>query len=275
MSCNVTGQNMQNPSYSVLIRFEGRAGEMSRKVQSLSVDSILQLEEGLASGRADSVALEKTGPLQYRFRLNGAQISDRGFYYCEVTAWTRDQSNIWDRRVSAESNKIQLDFADTGMTLQIWFTFESWEAVECVTCTVFVIYIVHCWFSVALPWLAQDRNSHRVNICCCLYSPSVFSVVYACVSEHVHVFVLTCKFWAKSQMIYIIKKKKNLDELETLRLGGSIRKHVVVKACVSVPFPHRSSIQCVHSVRQQSGYARGHSENAVPHVCTGGYIQHG
>lgn len=116
MSCKVTGQNMQNPSYSVLIRFEETAGGKSRKVLSLSADSTLQLEQG---SRADGVALDKTGPLEYRFRLYGAQVSDRGFYYCDVTAWTRDQSNTWNNRVSAESNKIQLAFADTGITLQI------------------------------------------------------------------------------------------------------------------------------------------------------------
>lgn len=115
MSCKVTGQNMQNPSYSVLIRFEETAGGRSHKVLSLSADSILQLEEGMVPSRADSVALVKTGPLEYHFRLFGAQVSDRGFYYCDVTSWTRDQSNRWENRVSAQSNKIQLDFADTGI----------------------------------------------------------------------------------------------------------------------------------------------------------------
>lgn len=119
MSCQVTGQNMQNPSYSVVIVFEETPGGKSRKVLSLTRDSILQLEEGMGPNRADSVALEKTGPLEYRFRLYGAQVSDRGFYYCDVMAWTRDQSNTWNSGVSAESNKIQLAFADTGITLQM------------------------------------------------------------------------------------------------------------------------------------------------------------
>ncbi|KAK3568756.1 hypothetical protein QTP86_016276 [Hemibagrus guttatus] len=114
MSCKVTAQNIQNPSYSVLIHFEQTAGGKSRKVLSLSADSILRLEQGVVPSRADSVALEKTGSLEYRFRLNSAQVSDRGFYYCDVTAWTRDQSNTWKSGVSAESNKIQLDFTDTG-----------------------------------------------------------------------------------------------------------------------------------------------------------------
>ncbi|TSV41648.1 Prostaglandin F2 receptor negative regulator [Bagarius yarrelli] len=114
MICRVSAQNIQNPSYSLLIRFQELAGGKSHKVVSLSTDSILQLEEGIEPSRADSVALEKTGLVEYRFRLNSAQVSDRGFYYCDVTAWTRDQSNAWHSGVSAESNKIRLDFTDTG-----------------------------------------------------------------------------------------------------------------------------------------------------------------
>ncbi|KAK2850225.1 hypothetical protein Q7C36_009008 [Tachysurus vachellii] len=119
MSCQMTSQNIQNPSYSVLIRYEEMAGGKTRKVLSLSADSVLQLEEGVVPSRADGVALEKTGPLEYRFRLNSAQVSDRGFYFCDVTAWTRDQSNTWKSGVSAKSNKIQLNFTDTGPVFNV------------------------------------------------------------------------------------------------------------------------------------------------------------
>lgn len=123
MSCRVTGQNLQNPGYSVLVRTEKQADVASRKILSLSADSVLQLEEWTEPGRVDSVALEKTGPLEYRFRLYDAQLSDRGLYYCEVTAWTREQGGSasgtagggdWTRMVSAESNKIQISFEDKG-----------------------------------------------------------------------------------------------------------------------------------------------------------------
>ncbi|KAF7709346.1 prostaglandin F2 receptor negative regulator-like [Silurus meridionalis] len=119
MRCQVTGHNIQNPSYSVLIRYQETESGKSRKVLSLSADSILQLEEGIVPSRADSVALDKTRPLEYSFRLYGARVSDRGFYYCDVTAWTRDQSNTWNRGVSAESQKIQLAFADTGPVFNV------------------------------------------------------------------------------------------------------------------------------------------------------------
>uniref|UniRef100_A0A671R522 Prostaglandin F2 receptor negative regulator-like n=1 Tax=Sinocyclocheilus anshuiensis TaxID=1608454 RepID=A0A671R522_9TELE len=119
MSCRVTGQNQKNPGYSVLIRFEEILGGKSRKVLSLSQDSVLQLEEWSEPSRIDSVVLEKTGQLEYRFRLYGAQVTDRGFYYCDVTAWTRDQSQDWIKAVSAESNKIEIAFVHTGPVFNI------------------------------------------------------------------------------------------------------------------------------------------------------------
>lgn len=120
MTCQVSGQNLQDSSYSVLIRFEeSGAGGKSRKVLSLSPDSVLQLEEWSEPGRIDSVVLEKSGPAEYRFRLYGAQVSDRGFYCCDVTAWTRHQSQDWTKIISAESNKIQVDFVHTGPVFNI------------------------------------------------------------------------------------------------------------------------------------------------------------
>ncbi|XP_056320636.1 prostaglandin F2 receptor negative regulator [Danio aesculapii] len=120
MTCQVSGQNLQDSSYSVLIRFEeSGAGGKSRKVLSLSPDSVLQLEEWSEPGRIDSVVLEKSGATEYRFRLYGAQVSDRGFYCCDVTAWTRHQSQDWTKIISAESSKIQIDFVHTGPVFNI------------------------------------------------------------------------------------------------------------------------------------------------------------
>lgn len=125
MTCHVTGQNLQNPGYSVLILFEETLGGKSRKVLSLSSDSVLQLEEWSEPNRIDSVVLEKTGQLEYRFRLYGVQVSDRGFYYCRISALTNDQGKEWKQAVN-ESNKIEIAFADTGKlasltSLDLWF----------------------------------------------------------------------------------------------------------------------------------------------------------
>ncbi|KAK7168542.1 hypothetical protein R3I93_004761 [Phoxinus phoxinus] len=119
MTCQVTGQNLRNPGYTVLIRFEETSGGKSRKVLSLSQDSVLQSEEWSEPSRVDSVVLEKTGQLEYRFRLYGVQVTDRGFYYCDVTAWTRDQKQDWVKDVSAESNKIEIAFVHTGPVFNI------------------------------------------------------------------------------------------------------------------------------------------------------------
>ncbi|XP_056124410.1 prostaglandin F2 receptor negative regulator [Rhinichthys klamathensis goyatoka] len=119
MTCQVTGQNLRNPGYTVLIRFEETSGGKSRKVLSLSQDSVLQSEEWSEPSRVDSVVLEKTGQLEYRFRLYGVQVTDRGFYYCDVTAWTRDQNREWVKAVSAESNKIEIAFVHTGPVFNI------------------------------------------------------------------------------------------------------------------------------------------------------------
>lgn len=123
MMCLVTGQNLQNPGYSVLIYFEAGLAGNPRKILSLNADSVLQLEEGMAGSRTDSVALEKTGQLEYRFRLYGVQASDRGLYYCEVTASTRDQGSDWRPVVHATSNKMEIAFADTGIGPQTRITF--------------------------------------------------------------------------------------------------------------------------------------------------------
>ncbi|XP_036401289.1 prostaglandin F2 receptor negative regulator [Megalops cyprinoides] len=121
MSCQVIGQNLQNPEYSVLIQVEKTVGGPTRKILSLSKDSILQLEDWKESGRLDSVVLEKTGSREFRFRLYGAQVSDRGFYFCDVSAWTRGpgSGNDWTKAISAESNKIEISFPETGPSFNV------------------------------------------------------------------------------------------------------------------------------------------------------------
>ncbi|XP_035250419.1 prostaglandin F2 receptor negative regulator-like [Anguilla anguilla] len=119
MGCQATAENLLDPGYSVLIRAEETAGGKARKILSLSRDSVLKLEEWDELGRLDSVVLEKTGPAAFRFRLYGAQVSDRGSYSCEVTAWAPGAGNTWTKAVSAVSNKVQISFADTGPAFNV------------------------------------------------------------------------------------------------------------------------------------------------------------
>ncbi|KAJ8407417.1 hypothetical protein AAFF_G00279910 [Aldrovandia affinis] len=118
MSCQLTAQNLQDPGYSVVIQMEESLGGQTRKVLSLSADSVLGLEEW---SELDRMVLEKTGHKEFRFRLYRAQASDRGFYYCAVTAWTRDPSpgNAWTKATSTESNKVHITFADTGPVFNV------------------------------------------------------------------------------------------------------------------------------------------------------------
>lgn len=62
----------------------------------------------------DSLVLTKSGPAEFRFRLAGVQLSDRGYYWCDITAWTKQPGQAWTRATSAESNKIKIDFQENG-----------------------------------------------------------------------------------------------------------------------------------------------------------------
>ena len=110
----MTPENLRDPGYSVLIRVEETAGGKARKILSLGPDSVLRLEDWDELGRTDSVVLEKTGATEFRFRLYGAQVSDRGFYSCEVAAWTAGAGKDSAEAARAVSNTVQISFADTG-----------------------------------------------------------------------------------------------------------------------------------------------------------------
>lgn len=61
------------------------------------------------------MVLTKTGPAEFRFRLAGVQLSDRGFYWCSVTAVTKQQpEEEWTTVISSESNKIEINFQENG-----------------------------------------------------------------------------------------------------------------------------------------------------------------
>lgn len=66
----------------------------------------------------DSLVLTKTGPAEFRFRLAGVQQADRGFYWCDITAWTKQPGQAWTKAVSAKSNKVQINFQETGTRME-------------------------------------------------------------------------------------------------------------------------------------------------------------
>ena len=115
MSCQVMAENLRNPAYSVLIHTQAQVGAPPRRIASLSPESVVRLEDWSEPGRQDSVVLLRTGPNEFSFRLQGVQVSDRGFYSCEVSAWTKQPGETdWTKAVRGESNKVQISFDHTG-----------------------------------------------------------------------------------------------------------------------------------------------------------------
>ncbi|XP_041115250.1 prostaglandin F2 receptor negative regulator-like isoform X2 [Polyodon spathula] len=119
MACKVTGKNLKNPKYSVLISVEEPSSRKIRKIMSMSQDSVTRLEEWNKKDRLDSVILEKSSADTFRFRMYGTQISDAGYYYCEVTAWTSDAVNTWSEATRGISNKVKIDFENTGPAFSV------------------------------------------------------------------------------------------------------------------------------------------------------------
>ncbi|XP_054479621.1 prostaglandin F2 receptor negative regulator-like [Anoplopoma fimbria] len=115
MSCAVVTENLGEAGYSVLIQSQDSLAGTVRTIMTLSPDSVLQHGGATDPNRRDSLVLTKSGPAEFRFRLAGVQLSDRGFYWCDITAWTKQQAGqAWTKATSAESNKVKIDFEENG-----------------------------------------------------------------------------------------------------------------------------------------------------------------
>ncbi|XP_051912861.1 prostaglandin F2 receptor negative regulator isoform X1 [Hippocampus zosterae] len=120
MSCTVATQNLGEAGYSVLIQSQDSLESNVRTIMTLSPDSVMQHGGATDPNRRDSLVLTKSGPTEFRFRLGGVQLSDRGFYWCDITAWTKQQpGQAWTRATSAESNKVKIDFQENGPSFSI------------------------------------------------------------------------------------------------------------------------------------------------------------
>uniref|UniRef100_A0AAY4DWT7 Ig-like domain-containing protein n=1 Tax=Denticeps clupeoides TaxID=299321 RepID=A0AAY4DWT7_9TELE len=120
MSCQVVAKNLRDAGFSVAVLIQTEIGGPSRRIISLSPSSVLRLEDWSEPGRQDSVTLARSGPAEFRFRLQGVQVSDRGFYTCEVAAWTKQPGEEdWTKAVSGESNKVQISFEHTGPSFDV------------------------------------------------------------------------------------------------------------------------------------------------------------
>lgn len=150
MSCIVSTENLGDVGYSVLIQSQESLESNVRTIMTLSPDSVLQHGGATDPNRRcttiptctlpkphvpvvvnrsslctlrDNLVLTKSGPGEFRFRLSGVQLSDRGYYWCDITAWTKQQpGQAWTKATSAESNKIKIDFQENGGSDQ-WLKF--------------------------------------------------------------------------------------------------------------------------------------------------------
>ncbi|XP_077574047.1 prostaglandin F2 receptor negative regulator [Stigmatopora nigra] len=120
MGCTMMTQNLGEAGYSVLIQSQDSLQSNVRTIMTLSPDSVVQHGGATDPNRRDSLVLTKSGPVEFRFRLGGVQLSDRGFYWCDITAWTKQQpGQTWTRATSAESNKVKIDFQENGPSFSI------------------------------------------------------------------------------------------------------------------------------------------------------------
>uniref|UniRef100_A0A1A7X1C4 Prostaglandin F2 receptor inhibitor n=1 Tax=Iconisemion striatum TaxID=60296 RepID=A0A1A7X1C4_9TELE len=120
MSCTVTTENLVGwTSYAVSIESQDDLKSNVRTVMSLNPDNEVQYGE-TDPNRRDNLVLTKSGPAEFRFRLAGVQLSDRGFYWCNVTAFTKQQlEQTWTRAAQSESNKVKIDFQENGPAFTI------------------------------------------------------------------------------------------------------------------------------------------------------------
>uniref|UniRef100_A0A672ITL0 Ig-like domain-containing protein n=2 Tax=Salarias fasciatus TaxID=181472 RepID=A0A672ITL0_SALFA len=120
MSCTVSTDNLGEAGYSVLIQSQESLGATVRTIMTLSPDNVLSHGGATDPNRRDSLVLTKSGPAEFRFRLAGVQLSDRGYYWCDITAWTKQQpGQTWTKANSSESNKVRINFQENGPSFSI------------------------------------------------------------------------------------------------------------------------------------------------------------
>ncbi len=114
MSCQAHVQNLPpGTAFSILVLSEEAVGSPSRKLASLGPEMVLQLEEDR------DLMLVKTGKKEFQFRIPAVQETDRGFYWCEMKAWTRQPGEDWVEMAKGVSNKVQIHFIHKGTEYNI------------------------------------------------------------------------------------------------------------------------------------------------------------
>ncbi|XP_072901542.1 prostaglandin F2 receptor negative regulator-like [Hemitrygon akajei] len=113
MTCSISADHLEVPHYSVVISMNEPAfteARNSKKLISLSRDSVVKLEQMNIQHQAEDLVLEKVSDKEFRFRLYKTQFSDEGSYYCMVQAWVPDANGGWSEAVSNYSNAVAVAF---------------------------------------------------------------------------------------------------------------------------------------------------------------------
>uniref|UniRef100_A0A8C6V2F5 Ig-like domain-containing protein n=1 Tax=Neogobius melanostomus TaxID=47308 RepID=A0A8C6V2F5_9GOBI len=120
MSCAVSMENLREAGFSVLIQSQDSVGAAVKTIILLSPDNVVQHGGATDPNRKDQLVLLKSGAAEFQFRLGAVQLSDRGFYWCDITAFTKQQpGQTWTKAISAESNKVRIDFQENGPSFAI------------------------------------------------------------------------------------------------------------------------------------------------------------
>lgn len=118
MNCLAKIKNLwEGVALSVSILVQYGIGAPSRKLASLNPDLVFKLEDWDEYSQQDRLSLVKTGDAEFLFRIQSVQMMDRGFYSCEVAAWTKPDGNNWAEMTKGESNKVQINFKNTSKAL--------------------------------------------------------------------------------------------------------------------------------------------------------------
>ncbi|XP_051871290.1 prostaglandin F2 receptor negative regulator-like [Pristis pectinata] len=113
MACSISAEHVELPYYSVVIAMNEPAftdAKDSKKLISLSRDSVVKLEQWDVKDRPEDLVLEKVSDKEFRFRLYKTQFSDEGSYYCMVQAWVPDANGGWSEVISNYSNAVAVAF---------------------------------------------------------------------------------------------------------------------------------------------------------------------
>lgn len=117
MSCSAKLKNLWGGvALSVVIFVQHGVGASSHKIASLSPDLVFKLEDWHETRQPERLSLVKTGNAEFLLRIQSVQMMDRGFYSCEIAAWTKPDGNNWVEMTKGESNKVQINFENTSKT---------------------------------------------------------------------------------------------------------------------------------------------------------------